>query len=163
MWKGMIDYWLSNGTDFDYKGHPDHWGQQVIDDPRKGFIEYHQGKASKFGRYNMTIYEPCNYVSNIAYYRSTTKICDYGDNWSIPVQQQNTLKRLFSVLAAGSAFMHGSLTNVGNSYDVNAISLISAFSHKLQVLGLKSNSSILHQLSEKPRRQDLDEVIENIT
>jgi hypothetical protein len=36
------------------------------------------------GRYNMTIYEPCNFASNIAFYRSTTKICDYADEWSIP-------------------------------------------------------------------------------
>lgn len=26
MWKGQIDYWLSNGTDADYEGKPDHWG-----------------------------------------------------------------------------------------------------------------------------------------
>ena len=34
----------------------------------------------------------------------------------------------------------------------------------MQVLGLKSNSSsILHQLSDKPRKQTVDEIIESVT
>ena len=65
MWKGQIDYWLSNGTDFNYEGKPDHWGQKVVDDPDGAFIEYHQGKSTAIGRYGMMIYEPCNYASNI--------------------------------------------------------------------------------------------------
>jgi hypothetical protein len=42
MWKGQLDYWLSNGTDADYQGKPDHWGQMAKDEPYNAFIEYHQ-------------------------------------------------------------------------------------------------------------------------
>lgn len=110
----------------------------------------------------MTIYEPCNYVSNMAYLRGTTKICDYGDHWAIPESKQKTLKRLYATLASASAFFHGSMTTVGMTYDNQATALIAAFSHETQVLGLSSNSTILHQLSETPRKQTLDEVIESM-
>ena len=102
----------------------------------------------------MIIYEPCNYASNIAYYHATTKICDYGENWSIPVDKQKTLKRLFATLTSGSAFFHGSMTHVGADYDTQAIALIASFSHHAQVLDLTTSStstSILHQLSKNPR------------
>ena len=80
-WKGQIDFWLSNGTARDSEGNVDHWGQIKGD---HCYREYHQGKTASMGGYNMTIYEPCNFASNIAFYRSTTKICDYADDWSIP-------------------------------------------------------------------------------
>ena len=83
MWKGMLDYWKSNGTDRDYQGRPDHWGQVLHDSPRNAYIEYFQGKTAPIGKDHMIIYEPCNYASNIAYYHGATKICDYGDQWSI--------------------------------------------------------------------------------
>lgn len=58
----------------------------------------------------MTILEPCNYASNIAYYHATSKICDYDDKWSIDDTQKLTTKRLFAMLTSGSAFMHDSFT-----------------------------------------------------
>ena len=49
--------------------HKDKWGSN----PKHHFIKHTQ---AKFGD-NVIIYEPCNYVSNVAYYHSATKICDY--------------------------------------------------------------------------------------
>ena len=51
-------------------------------------------------------------------YHSVTKTCDYPD-WSIDSTKVKDIKRLFAALAAGSAFMHGSHTNVGMSFDVS--------------------------------------------
>lgn len=67
-WKGQIDYWLSNGTSKDSEGQVDHWGQILVHDATMAYNEYRQNKSRSMGRYNMLIYEPCNYVSNIAYY-----------------------------------------------------------------------------------------------
>jgi len=91
----------------------------------------------------MTIYEPCNYVSNVAYYRSATRICDYPD-WSIGDNQINGLKRSFATLAMGSAMWHGSHTYVGYSFDNNMIAVISYLAHQAAVSSLPSNSSVLH-------------------
>jgi len=64
--KGFIDYYHNGGR----KG--DKWGNCG-----SNFIEWKWGskKSSKFGE--IDIYEPCNYVSNVAYYRAATRICEY--------------------------------------------------------------------------------------
>lgn len=127
-WKGQADYWLSNGTSKDYEGNVDHWGQMK---DIWGWNEYKQGKQATIGRYNMTVYEPCNHVSNLAFHHATTKICDYP-NWSIDVESRRSMKRLLATLSAQSAFFHGSLTRVGGDYDVQAIALISFLGHHMQ-------------------------------
>jgi len=65
----------------------------------------------------MIIYEPCNYVSNMAYYHSVTRTCDYPD-WSIEKDQIRALKRVFATHAMGSSMMHGTHTKVGGTFDV---------------------------------------------
>ena len=77
-WKGQNDYWLNNGNNVDYLGVADNWGRGT----NCGWKECEQN-GTTIGRYNMFIYEPCNYASNIAYYRSVKKMCDYGERWSI--------------------------------------------------------------------------------
>lgn len=111
----------------------------------------------------MLIYEPCNYASNIAYYHAATKVCEYGDNWSIPEDYQKTLKRLFATQGSQSAFFHGSFTNVGHVYDVQLTSLIAVYGLHIQNLGLKSNSSMLNQLSPTPRNQTIHEIVDTMT
>ena len=111
----------------------------------------------------MLVMEPCNYASNIAYYHATTKICSYAPNWSIPPAEQYSLKRLFAMLSGGSSFLHGSMTNTGETFDTNAISLISAFAHQLTVYSLDTESSVIKQLSYKPRNETLDKIIDRIT
>ena len=70
------------------------------------------GLASK----NIQIMEPCNYVSNVAFYHSTTRICDYPD-WKISKDAVNAQKRSFATLGIGSAFWHGSHTYAGSAFD----------------------------------------------
>ena len=112
-WKGMGDYWLTNGTDHDYMNRTDHWGSCRPDSPdtrcKVGYyLEYLRDKAGGiFGNEKMEVFEPCNYASNVAYYHATTRICDYPD-FSIDKANQNALKQSFTTLAMGSAFWHGS-------------------------------------------------------
>jgi len=73
-------------------------------------------------------YEPCNYVSNVAYYRAVTKVCDYPD-WNVDDTTVRDIKRMFSALTLGSAAMHGSHTYVGVQFDLNLIAFIAFQSH----------------------------------
>lgn len=88
----MADYYKSNGTDNDYMGKADHWGgcQNFTADSRCNVPTYMDNNPGMFGNESSTlgsylIYERCNYVSNVAFYRSVTRICDYP-NWSIDAE-----------------------------------------------------------------------------
>ena len=61
-YKGFKDYWLTHKHNKDYLGNPDPWGQH------SPFREYYERPHEKFGRYGILTCEPCNYVSNVAYY-----------------------------------------------------------------------------------------------
>jgi hypothetical protein len=130
----------------------DHWGGCTPETPntRCPVGDYKDRKIGQFGVEKMTIYEDCNYASNVAYYRSATRICDYPD-WAVDSDQQKGLKRSFTTLAMGSAMWHGSHTYVGYSFDNNMIAVISYLAHQASVTPLKSSSSILNELSPTPR------------
>ena len=89
----------------------------------------------------MLIMEPCNYVSNIAYYHSTVRTCDYPD-WHFPLEYAKAFKRSFATLAAGSAMMHGSHTDLGGGYDNYLIAVISYVAYRgvAEKLGAKSRA-----------------------
>ena len=118
--------------------------------------DYKETEIGLFGQEELIIYEPCNYVSNLAFYHSATRICDYP-KWSLEVDQIKAVKRSFTTLAMGSAMWHGSHTYVGYSFDNNMIAVISYLAHQFSVSHLPSNSSILHELSvEKRSKSGLD-------
>lgn len=165
-WKGMGDYFLSNGTAKDYMGLPDTWGGCIEDLPntRCPVGNYKEWLANKdgepFGDQKMTIFEPCNYSSNIAYYHAATRICDYPD-FSIDESNQKALKQSFATLAMGSAMWHGSHTYVGYSFDNNMIAVISYIAHQASVSSL-GESSILSELSETPRAKQGKDVAQDL-
>ena len=102
VWKSQLDFWLSNGTT-----HSE-WGELTrIEEPtdfwihkqssfgplsypynrkKRMFLESEEGRGAPIGDFNEFIYEPCNYASNIAFYRSVIRVCDYGESWSINEQ-----------------------------------------------------------------------------
>jgi len=103
-----------------------------------------------FGPEKIRMYEPCNYVSNVAYYHSTTRVCSYPDFQSGEAYQK-ALKRSFASLTIGSAMMHGTFTNVGGSFDVHMISIIAYLAHQISTQNIPCegdcNPSILKELS----------------
>jgi hypothetical protein len=161
----MREYFLTNGTDSDSSNQSDHWGNEYafknnLYNIHSGF-SYIENKTGLFGNINILIYEPCNYASNIAYYHSTTRICDYP-NWSLNQDQLKAFKRIFGTLAIGSAFWHGSYTHVGHSFDTNMIAVISYLAHQATIGNLPSNSSIFKELSTTQRSKSAIEVVEEL-
>jgi hypothetical protein len=94
------------------------------------------------------IMEPCNYASNVAYYHSAVRFCDYPD-WNFDQETVILLKRAMTTLGSGSPFMHGSHTQLGFFFDNNVISVIAFTGYRsiLAKLG-GSNSTILNCLQE---------------
>ena len=45
--------------------------------------------------HSIGIYEPCNYASNLAYYRVVTSICSY-QQWSLPAEYQVAMAQAFT-------------------------------------------------------------------
>jgi len=152
IWKGIADYWKSNSTNEDWKGKSDYWGKTSpgLYGEKLPFNEFYNRPNETIGRYGILTYEPCNYASNLAYYHSVTKICDYEDWSTTPEMQQNHMKAM-SALAVGSAFMHQSYTYVGARFDNLMISLISYLGHQSMVQNLADKSPILQELSNVTR------------
>jgi hypothetical protein len=69
----------------------DKWGQCIPGDlsNRCPIGPYLDNQPKYFG--DVLINEPCNYVSNIAYYRAATRICD-NENWNIDDEKTNAVK-----------------------------------------------------------------------
>ena len=113
---------MSNGTERDYYNNTDSWGG--TDTP---FLE---GKKSSNWKEmgGILMYEPCNYVSNVAYYHSMMRVCEYP-MWNANSTLKQAYKRGFAILAAGSSHMHGSHTMLGTVFDNMMISFIAYLAH----------------------------------
>jgi hypothetical protein len=162
-WKGMMNYFQTNGTSSDYMKQTDHWGGCTPDTPntRCEVGDYKEDTLTHFGKEKMIVYEPCNYASNIAYYHAATRICDYP-NWNVDDVQINALKRSFTTLGMGSAMWHASHTYVGYSFDNNMIAVISYLAHQASLSSLPGKSSILNELSPTPRSKTGVQVSEDL-
>jgi len=106
---------------------------------------------AKFGKMGVEIEEPCNYASNIAYYHSATRVCDYPD-WSLDDEYQNAIKRGFITLGFGSSMWHGSHTYVGFAFDNRLMSILAYLAHTGSVQNLPTNSTVIKELSLTPRQ-----------
>ena len=160
-WKEIQSYFGTNGTSVDYMGKSDHWGEctPYVENTRCPVGPYQRNSSETFGQ--VEVIEPCNYVSNIAYYHSVTRTCDYPD-WSIKADHINGIKRAFAALATGSAFWHGSHTYVGYSFDNNMIAVIAYLGYQASVSPLPGNSTILKELSPTPRSKTGLQVSEDL-
>ena len=78
------------------------------------------------------------------------RVCDYP-HWALDSDFINSQKRAFASLAFGSAFMHGSHTRVGHRFDADFISIVSFTAYQAAMSGLKTDSSIVKEISETPR------------
>jgi len=69
------------------------------------------------------VIEPCNYSSNLAFYHSSTRLCNYPQ-WTLDEKWQMAAKRAASTLAVGSAWWHGSQTYLGSVFDNDMIKIV---------------------------------------
>ena len=113
-WWGMKEYHATNGAGNDT------WGS-CLDTGH--CHKYHEQNLTVQEYHNISIYEPCNYASNVAYYHVVTSICDYSD-WSLSSPYQLAMAQSFTALTVGSAFWHGSHTLLGNIADNRFIDVV---------------------------------------
>ncbi len=99
----------------------------------------------------LSIYEPCYYASNMAYYHTLVELCLYndwrvGDNYGgklfktyCTAHQSDSffffavlsMIQNFAFLGFGSAFFHGSVTGVGGSCDVKLNDLFTFLAYQV--------------------------------
>jgi len=144
-WRGMIEYWT---TGVELAG-------QVWNDCRErncggglmstsGWQECNCTNQPGFG---MAIWEPCNYASNLAYNALALEVC--AQDWAIPAEMVSTVGQTFAIVTFGSAFMHGSETQLGARNDLFSNDLFAYILHQIGVANIPY-SSIIHELSPEP-------------
>jgi len=82
-------------------------------------------KTSYPGAEEVVIYEPCNYASNVAYYRAAVELCERNESNDIGEEYITGLVQTLSTLMPGSALFHGSSTRLGAMLDVTPIIILS--------------------------------------
>jgi len=145
-WGQFINYFLSNGTT------GDRWGNCIKIKNQTECHDYHELNATALNVDGIIIYEPCNYVSNVAYYHISTQMCDQK-TWNFEESTVEAMIQGFSALAYGSAFWHGSRTKLGNLCDNRFIDFVAFLGYQASVVPYP-NSSILHDISLTPRKKD---------
>jgi hypothetical protein len=131
------------------------------DDPwdihnRAGWMEYDPRNLTHKG-HHIPIIEPCNTVSNLAYYRIIPDLCGNRERLSMPDGYVNAIIQSFATLGMGSSFMHGSRTHLGGAFDNIPISVIAYqyFQYMSSPLVAAGDAgSILHELSATARAYD---------
>ena len=79
----------------------------------------------------MAIWEPCNYVSNLAYDRLVVEICKQED-WTLGEYDVRRIAEAFSLVTFGSSFMHGSgETILGQLQDTTSNNLFAYILHQV--------------------------------
>jgi hypothetical protein len=68
-------------------GSTQYWGDCPAGSERCPVGPYLRSTPSQFGRDNIEIMEPCNYVSNVAFYQTAMESCDY-DWQTLSIYQQ---------------------------------------------------------------------------
>ena len=144
----MMDYYQTDGQARDFQNRADKWGDCTSRQKNKRCLAppYRESFSSPKRLSNMTIFEPCNYASNVAYYHAATRVCDFP-NWVSTPPMINAQKRAFTILAVGSSIMHGSHTFVGYSFDNKMIGLIAYLAYQNSVASIAHFSPIIGHLS----------------
>ena len=78
----------------------------------------------------MAIWEPCNYVSNLAYDRLVVEICRQQD-WTLSEYDVRKIAEAFAIVTFGSGFFHGSETNLGKVQDTRSNDLFTYILHQV--------------------------------
>ena len=134
-WKGMVDYWLLDTPS-------DQWGTTAS--------HYYEHNITVTNFKNMPVYEPCDFASNLAYYHDVLEFCDRMSSsqpFHLPQKYVNSLGKVFSSLAMGSSFWHGSNTLLGRSQDRRILAAMAYTLHQASLAPLSSPSPILTDLS----------------
>jgi len=148
-WAGMIRYFDEN------ESMNDTWGA--------GHGHWHEMNNTLQAFHNIMIMEPCNYASNIAYYRVAAQICQHRGKWNAEPEYVKAMVQGFVALGMGSSFMHGSETHLGSTVDVRFIDVVAFIAHQASLRPLNSDSAILMDLNNTAREQNSLDIAEELT
>ena len=155
-WAKLRDYAALGGTP-----ESDEWGQDCNQPPRGELWMEKNCTVQQYG--NMSIWEPCNYASNLAYYHSFLETCSKNHNWSFPIKSKNAICKTFALLGFASSFFHATQTDNGGIVDVRVIDMIFFVAYQETVSFLKtSKQSIVKELSVEKRNQPAVEIIDDM-
>ena len=148
----------------DQNGVPgDEWGQCL---GTGHCVSYFEQNATAMEYHNITIYEPCNYASNMVYYHLTTQICDRtaANEWAMPSEPVRALAETFSHLAMGSAFWHGSHTTLGNVFDNRVIEILAWISYQGYIGNLPNyDNPVVKDLQDEARPYTAIQISDQLT
>ena len=155
-WKKLRDYAALGGTP-----ESDEWGQDCNQPPRGELWMEKNCTVQKYG--NMSIWEPCNYASNMAYYHTFLETCSENHNWSFPIKSKNAICKTYALLGFASSFFHATQTDNGGAVDVRVVDMIFFVAYQETVTFLKtSKQSIVKELSVEKRSQPAVEIIDDM-
>jgi len=147
-WDGWTQFGISGGIPGDV------W---KFDNPSCGFNE-DDPRNMTFKGNKFPIIEPCNTVSNLAYYRILPDLCNVRHNLTMSDEYADALIKSFATLGMGSSFMHGSRTQLGGTFDNVPIGVIAYQYHQLMtdslISGVNGTDSVLHEISNVSRAYD---------
>ena len=91
---------------------------------------YREDNATAQDYLGMVIYEPCNYASNMAFSHMATEMCNRVGSLSMQRNSSVAIVQTASFLNVGSAALHGTHTNLGDSLDGDMIQILSYAIHQ---------------------------------
>lgn len=170
-WRAFYDYYVSNGNapipgDDLWAGSPSRYQERKDDKAAmfggEGRYPYENGVFQE----TYLVVEPCNFASNVAYYRAMTAVCQYDESFAMPVAAKRALKQSLATLAVGSAWWHGSNTQVGLILDngLIAVHLNNVYRIMVEPLPSRTTPRVLQSLrTDVVDAPDLAELNHNIS
>lgn len=132
-WKGIIDYGVAGGN----SDGSDPWegpGPFMEFNPTPLVLPEDMSMFPSLppGAVNITVYEPCNSVSNIAYMRTIMGICEHEEDyeWNFETDTVRALVQSVLFMAPGSFLMHASGTSLGGATDIEGIHQMALVAHQ---------------------------------
>ena len=111
-----------------YDNPADPWGSC---NASTGCKEYKEMNETRLDVSGVLVYEPCNTVSNAAYYRTAANLCDGTSDMSRG--DRDAVVAAVAHMAYGSSFWHGSHTRLGNVADNGLIQVIAYADYQVMV------------------------------
>ena len=143
-WRAFLDMYETGGVDGTTQWDPKDRNYQWIEsiENKSGYF----GGDIYSGNRKYMIVERCNYVSNVAMYHSTIRICEYDDQWSISPELQATVMKSFATLAVSSAFFHGSMSYLGGQWDGKMVGVTIFNAYTILIRSVETDSLIFKTL-----------------